>query len=89
MSTTTHPSGTPGPARPSFVVALALHGLRRGMAGPFATEEGASDWAVELIGDDAGWTFAVEPVAPPESLPLASERAAVRSRARRHLSVVR
>lgn len=90
MANPSHPTTLArGGARPSFVVALHLGGVRRGLAGPFPTSEEAEAWAAELIGDDAGWTWHLEPVTAPSALPLAAQRAQATLARRKHLSVVR
>ena len=89
MANPSHPTSFARGPRPSFVVALRLDGRQRGLAGPFPTTEEAEGWVVELIGDDPGWTWSIEPVTAPAALPLAKQRAQAKLARRKHLSVVR
>lgn len=79
------------PSSVSYVVALALGGVHRGLAGPFASEDDAIEWVDELLDGEPGWTWELEPVVAPATLPSAATRRAAkeRQRARRHLRVVR
>jgi hypothetical protein len=75
----------------TFVVALAFGGVHRGLAGPFDREDAALAWIDDLLDGEPGWSWELEPVVSPASLPPASARRAAqeRRRARRHLRVVR
>ena len=75
----------------TFVVALAFGGVHRGLAGPFATEDEAEAWVDDLLDGEQGWSWELEPVVAPGTLPSAASRreAQARQRARRHLRVVR
>ena len=75
----------------TFVVALALGGVHRGLAGPFASEDEAVAWVDELLDGEPGWSWELEPVVAPSTLPTAAVRRAAKQRqvARRHLRVVR
>ena len=53
---------------------LYCNGDYRGLAGPLPTQDDAQRWADEVVGDEPGWTWAVEPVVHPDALPTAAER---------------
>jgi hypothetical protein len=73
----------------TFVVSLSFAGVHRGLAGPFVSEDAAADWIDELLDGEPGWSWALEPVVAPSTLPSASARRAAKARRRRHLHVVR
>ena len=77
------------PSSLSYVVALAFGGVHRGLAGPFAGEEEAVAWVDDLLDGEPGWSWELEPVVAPSTLPSAESRRAAKARQRRHLSVVR
>jgi hypothetical protein len=61
------------------------------LAGPFASEDEAAAWVDELLDGEAGWSWELEPVVAPATLPSAAARRAAKEgqRGRRHLRVVR
>jgi hypothetical protein len=73
----------------TYVVSLSFAGVHRGLAGPFVSEGAAVDWVDELLDGEAGWSWELEPVVAPSTLPSASARRAAKARRRRHLHVVR
>ncbi len=88
MPSPSHPTAVNQAHRVSFVVSLHLDGRARGLAGPFPTEDEAEAWAVDLIGADRGWTWAIEPLTAPAALPLAEARQRARLARRQHLTVL-
>jgi hypothetical protein len=75
----------------TFVVALAFGGVHRGLAGPFSSEDEAEAWVDDLLDGEPGWSWELEPVVAPTTLPSAATRREAKDhqRARRHLRVVR
>ena len=76
------------PSSLSYVVALAFGGVHRGLAGPFADEDEAVAWVDDLLDGEPGWSWELEPVVAPGTLPSAEARRAAKARQRRHLRVV-
>jgi hypothetical protein len=89
MPSTARPS--PTATRLTYVVSLAFGGVHRGLAGPFPSESEAEAWVDDLLDGEAGWSWELEPVVAPDTLPSAASRrvAKERQQGRRHLRVVR